>query len=126
MSEVQFAAMRRYVLDALAVLADSEHQERVWLSSKKEQGQYDELSLELAILYDDCAVLPEPRSRIGSVLIDGDEIARLEALGAALTDLIDRLGAAPDGVYIADPAWDEVVRLSSSALAAMIRAGGYE
>ena len=76
------------------------------------------------ILYDDTQVLPEPRSRVQTVLLEGAEICALEALEVPLSAALDRLGNAGPVEYLDAPEWAEVVRLASIALAAMVRRGG--
>jgi hypothetical protein len=54
-------------------------------------------------------VLPNPESRIGSVLIAGIAIERLKTPDSYLAPLLDSLGEAPDAQYLADARWPEVL-----------------
>lgn len=121
---VQFPAMRSEVVVALEALADRAYQERAWIRLEQPAGTEDDLTLNIHILFDDTSVLPDPTERIGSVLIDGDEVGALADLGAVLSPLIDRLGDAPDDAYLGSDEWPQVVRLAGAALAAMRRANG--
>ena len=125
-SDVEFPAMRREVLTSLAALSDPEYQQKVWVQREYPRLNYfDDLTQNVHVLYDDCQVLPEPDGRLWSVLLPGDEVARLRALDKALGPLIDELGDAPDAVYLADPRWGAVMSAAALALASMVIAGGY-
>ena len=125
-SDVEFSAMRREVLRALAALSDRDYQRRVWeLKQYPGTGFYDDLTQNINVLYDDCQVLPEPESRLWSVLLPGDELARLAAVDRVLGRMIDELGEAPDEMYLADPRWATVMTAAGRALASMILAGGF-
>jgi hypothetical protein len=126
MSDVEFPAMRREVLDALAALADAEYQQRVWVRREYPRLDFfDDVKARVNALYDDCQVLPAPESRLWTVLLPGDELNRLRALDRVFSPLIDELGAAPDAAYLADPRWADVTKAAGGALAAMVLAGGY-
>jgi hypothetical protein len=111
-------------MQAVAALADPEYQRRVWIDRiLPEENYYDELTLNVHILYDDSTALPEPRTAIGDILVDGDEIPRLATLGRILGPMIEELGDAPDIEYLDDNRWPSLVRAAESALAAMVLAG---
>ena len=121
----KYPAMRWSVLDALASLADEEYQREMWTGNSLPRSDwFDDLTLNINILFDDCEVLPDPEKALGAVLVPGDDIERLRRLGAVLSRLIDRHGNKPDINYLNDPEWQEVVRLADLALAAMVRARG--
>lgn len=122
MTDVQFPRMREYVLDALMSLADREYQAREWGVYKKEENRYDDLTLNVHILYDDCEVLPDPASRVGSVLLPGD-IQPLLRLDRALDPLIRELGDRPDSDYLSDPRWNEVLEAACAAVAVFENSG---
>ncbi len=125
MTDVEFPAMRREVAAALASLADPGYQRRAWIERQFERADsYEDLTLVINILYDDTQVLPNPRQRIGTVLIAGSEIDALKALAGPLTTVLDRLGNAETSTYLASDEWPEVVRSASVALASMVRRGG--
>jgi len=124
-TEVEFPAMRREVASALASLADPGYQRRAWIDGDFDTPHsYDDLTMVVNILYDDTQVLPEPRSRLRTVLLEGAEIGALEALEVPLSAALDRLGDAEPTDYLDAPEWAEVVRLSAIALASMVRRGG--
>ena len=85
---------------------------------------YEDLTLNIHILYDDTQVLPDPTTRIGTVLFDGDEVVALASLEAPFGRVLDRLGEAPDAEYLVSKEWPEIVQLAGVALAAMVRRGG--
>ena len=126
MSEVKYPVMRLEVLSAVAALSDTEYQQRVWIGRESPTPKfYDDLTANVHVLYDDCQVLPDPESALGTVLLPGDEVARLRDLDQLFGPLIDTLGDAPDSVYLASPQWAAVVRAASRALSAMVLAGGF-
>lgn len=117
-SSVEFPAMRSEVLAALGSLSDRSYQHDRWGHVEPGVNFYDDLTLSVHILYDDCAVLPNPSERLGTVLLpdDIDVLVRLhEALGPMLADLGDN----PDSAYLADPRWDSVLAAAQAAEAAM-------
>ncbi|MGW4737370.1 SCO4402 family protein [Nocardia xishanensis] len=120
MSDVRFPEMREAVVRALGSLADPEYQQRISVERRfPHAGFHDDLDTNISTLYDDCVVIPDPRIRIGTVLVDGPEIERLIELDRALDPMIRRLGDVSDAVYLADPAWPAVVGAARAALAAM-------
>ncbi len=125
MTDVEYPAMRREVLGALASLADVDYQRRAWIQHKPPPPtRLDNLDLNVNILFDDCAVLPNPEERVGTVLRSGDEVPALRSLGVLLGGLIDQLGNVPDSVYLESDSWPEVARRGGLALAAMVRDEG--
>jgi hypothetical protein len=125
MTDVEFPAMRREVVGALASLADPEYQRRAWVDQHFETPTvYEDLKLVLNVLYDDTQVLPDPRQRTGTVLIAGSEVKALESLAGPLTAVLDRLGNAEASAYLESAEWPEVVSRAAVALASMVRRGG--
>src|SRR6478735_10589955 len=87
MPDVKFPAMRQQTTTALAALADREYQQRVWIAREyPREGFYDALTLNVNTLYD--MVLPDPKARLGVVLLNESEIE-------LLTDLERLLGRPP-------------------------------
>ncbi|MFD3591462.1 hypothetical protein ACFWU5_01950 [Nocardia sp. NPDC058640] len=120
MTDVQYPEMRMSVIDALESFADPDYQRRVWINRQFPHANfYDDLDLNVSILYDDCVVVPDPRSRIGTVLVDGPEVDRLIELDQVLDPMISRLGNASDSTYLGDSEWPLVVTAARAALAAM-------
>lgn len=110
--------MRQQTVTALTALADRDYQQRVWIDREyPHAGFYDDLTLNVNMLYD--MVLPDPRSRLGVVLLSESEVARLDELEQLLGPLIDDLGDTYDQQYLSDPRWSEVVAAAASALSAM-------
>jgi len=117
-TDIKYPEMRREVANALAALADPEYQQRVWIDRNYPRDNfYDDLSLNINILYD--MVLPDPTSRKGAVLLDENEVEQLTRLEEVLGPLIADLRDAPDGAYMSDPRWKQVVVAASSALSCM-------
>jgi hypothetical protein len=122
---VQFPSMRRDVMFALAALADREYQDSVWLGRSPRPGYLDDLTGAVNVLYDDCQVLPDPTARLGSVLVDGDEIERLRRVDSVLDVLLADHHGDDDEVFLEDPRWADVIEAAGRALAAMVIAGGF-
>jgi hypothetical protein len=117
-TDVKYPEMRQEIASALAALADPEYQQRVWIDRKyPRENFYDDLTLNINILYD--MVLPDPRSRIGTVLVSENEVGHLARLEAVLGPLVAELRDAPDSRYLSDPRWEEVVVAAGSALSSM-------
>jgi hypothetical protein len=116
---VRLPAMRDEVIRALENLSDREHQQRVWIEHElPEPDYYDELNLEVHVLFDDIDVCVDPDRWVGEVL-RAAEVEPLRALGSALGALIDDLGDAPDADYLADSRWPRIVELAGQALGVM-------
>jgi len=123
-TRVEFPAMRREVMRALASLCDLDYQERVWQEDAiPHDGLFDDFAANVTCLYDDCVVLPEPETRLHSVLLPGDELDYLRQLGGALDEVTERIPGLRSP--LADPLWPHVMHIAALALAAMVRAGGY-
>jgi hypothetical protein len=119
MSEVSLPAMRAEVIDAVKALADRPYQQHVWVQRQYPRANYyDDLSQNIAILYDDAQVLPHPSKAIGTILRSADEARALAPLGAALDAVFGQLGTErPDSEYLASPLWDRVVQAAGAAAA---------
>jgi hypothetical protein len=117
-ADIIFPEMRHEVIDALRSLSDPLHQRARWGRVEEGVNYYDDLTLNVHTLYDDCQVLPSPDSAVPDVLHDA-ELPAFRALDAALGPMLRELGDRPDEEYLADPRWDNVIRAASSALAAM-------
>ena len=125
MTQVQYPGLRWQVMCALASLADRDYQERAWLAGQLPPNTYyDMVNEHIHVLFDDQQVLPDPEDAIGPILLDGDEISLLRALGREFDAVIDRCSGQYEEAYLRDESWDVVVDLARRALAAMVRRGG--
>jgi hypothetical protein len=115
---IKFPAMRAEVIEALKALSNPEHQRTKWGRCEPGTDYYDDLDMNVHILYDDTLVLPSPEDAIGS-LLHPPEVPVLQALDGFLGPLIRDLGDSPDEVYLADPRWPHVIDQAGIALAAM-------
>lgn len=117
MTTVQFPDMRLEVIAALRALADPQRQQS-WGKVEEGVSSYDDLTLNVHILYDDCQVLPDPSAAVGSVL-EASEVDALRAVHEVLNPLLDELGDKPDSEYVGDPRWRSVVAAAGEALRSM-------
>lgn len=118
MSGIRLPAMRDEVVAALRALADRRHQDSRWGVYDPDVNYYDDLSLNVHVLYDDTQVLPDPEAVVGAVIFSR-EVPWLRRLHACLGPMIDDLGDRPDADYLADPRWQLVVKSAREALEAM-------
>jgi hypothetical protein len=65
-------------------------------------------------------VLPDPESKVPGLVVYEDEIPALRALGDAFSPLMGELGDAPDGVYMADRRWIDVLVAAHNAYLVML------
>jgi hypothetical protein len=117
-SRVAFPEMRNEVIAALRALSDPVHQQTRWGRCEEGVNYYDDLTLNVNTLYDDCQVLPSPETAVPDVLLDA-EVPAFRALDQALGVMVSDLGNRPDGDYLADPRWGGVVAAALNALDAM-------
>lgn len=117
-ASVRYPEMRAEVILAVAALSDSEYQNRCW-GRVQPSGAYDDLSMTVHTLYDDDLHLPNVEEGLGSVLVDGPELARLAALDSHLGPIIAELRDSPDSDYLAHKDWPSVVAAAQLALSAM-------
>lgn len=117
-AQVRFPAMRLEIIEAMRSLSDVEHQRRQWGNYDAQINYYDDLRLNVQMLYDDIAVLPDPAASVPD-LLHASEVDALAGVDLALRPLIDDLGAADDSRYTRDPRWASVVSAAAHALDAM-------
>jgi hypothetical protein len=115
---VKFPEMRDQVIDSLRSLADSHYQWTTWGRYEEGVNYYDDLTLNVHVLYDDCLVVPDPSNAVGAILYE-DEVQAFGALHLALGPMLDDLQDASDAVYRADPRWPQVVNAAAAALVVM-------
>jgi hypothetical protein len=120
MSPVTFPEMRLEVIDALRSLSDPEHQRTKWGRYDELTNYYDDLTLNVHTLYDDCQVLPTPEAAVPDV-IQEEEVPAFRQLGAVLGPLISELGELPDDAYRHDARWPKIIEAAAHALAVMRR-----
>lgn len=123
--KVEFPSMRAEVIDALRALSDPKHQRAKWGKYESGVPYYDDLDVNVHILYDDAQVLPDPESAVPGLLYDSEVLA-LQAVDAVLGQLIQDLGDRPDAEYLADPRWQVVVRAAGEALTVMETSDGMD
>lgn len=117
-SAITFPEMRNEVIGALRSLSDLAHQQTRWGRVEEGVNYYDDLTLNVHILYDDCRVLPSPDGAVPDIL-HAAEIAAFRALDSALGPMIRELGDRPDEDYLADPRWPHVLGAAREALVVM-------
>lgn len=117
---VKYPHMRSEVIEAVRALSDPRYQGTSWGRHEEGVSFYDDFTLNVHILYDDCMVLPDPRVAVPDVLHAGEISAFIE-LERALGPMIQDLGEKPDGAYTNDPRWRRVVEAAASALLVMQR-----
>lgn len=118
---IRFPEMRLQIIAALRSLSDVQHQRARWGRVEEGVNYFDDLSLNVHVLYDDCAVLPDPGAAVG-ITIHSEEVLALAELELVLGPMLDDLGDAADEIYTKDPRWPAVVRAAGDALLVMKRA----
>ncbi|MFH9073625.1 SCO4402 family protein [Streptomyces alboflavus] len=118
---VKLPEMRAEVVSAVQALASPEHQQRVWIDrTYPHPDYYDDLTLNVHILYDDTTVLASPEAALGNTLASEQEVRAMQELAHALDAALDDAGAdAPDAEYLRSPLWPQVVTAAQAALAAL-------
>lgn len=115
---VEFPYMRDQVIVSLQSLADPSHQNVRWGRYEEGVNYYDDLTLNVHVLYDDCQVLPDPSRSVGAVLYE-DEVEALRGVHAALGPMLDELQGSSDSDFLADPRWPRVAGAARATLDAM-------
>lgn len=117
---ITYPEMRLQVIEAVRALADTEHQRIRWGRYEEGVNYYDDLSLNVHILYDDCMVLPAPEGSVPTIL-HAQEVSIFHDLEHVLGPMLDDLRGEPDNVYMSDPRWPRVVQAAAEVLAVMER-----
>jgi hypothetical protein len=117
-SQVTFPEMRNEVIAAVRSLSDPLHQATRWGRYEEGVNYYDDLTINVNTLYDDCQVLPSPETAVPDVLYEA-EVPAFRALERALGPMIRELGNRPDEDYLSDAGWSVVVDAARDALFAM-------
>ena len=112
--------MRLEVIAAVRSLSDQVHQQTRWGRWEDGVDYYDDLTMNVHILYDDCMVLPRPQDAVPDVL-HVEEIPVFLELERALGPMIGDLGEQPDEAYTSDRRWVSVVEAAGRALTVMRR-----
>jgi hypothetical protein len=115
---IVYPEMREEAISSLGSLADRAHQEARWGVFHPEAGYYDDFTMNVHTLYDDCCVLPDPTAAVGTILRES-EVEPLRRLAGPLGELLDELGESPDDAYTSHPKWPLVVAAAQAALDAM-------
>jgi len=118
---VVFPALRRQVVAALESLSDPALQAK-WGKVQDGVNYFDDLTVNVHVLYDDCMVLPEPQTAVPGILLS-DEVNAMSALEEVLGSLIRELGDRPDGAYLTDPRWAGVMSAARAAFLALSKNG---
>ncbi|WP_369386269.1 hypothetical protein AB5J72_00550 [Streptomyces sp. CG1] len=121
--QAQLPQMREQIISAVQALSDPDHQRRVWIERQyPHPGYFDDLTLNIHILYDDTAVLDHPSAAIGTTLRDASEAQAMQSLADRLDEILDALEPeADDAAYLAHPLWPGVVEAAAQAHAALAR-----
>ena len=121
MSDVKFPQLRAEVVEAVRALSDHDYQWRVWIRQEHpEPDWYDDFTLNVHVLFDDCRVLEAPTETIGDVLRSADEATAMLPLARALNTLFDRYGKhLSDEEYLNAPEWSTIVVAAGTALTAL-------
>jgi hypothetical protein len=115
--------MRAEVIEAVRSLADPRYQQRVWIRHEyPHEGFYDDLTMNVNVLFDDTSVLDDPAKSVGVALYE-EETEVMRALAAVLSPLVDELEDASDAAYLAHPSWATVVARAQAAYALLHRNG---
>lgn len=110
--------MRLQVIAAVRSLSDPQHQKGRWGRVDEGVNYYDDLTLNVHTLYDDCMVLPEPSQAVPDILHQ-EEVPAFHDLGSALGPMLQDLGDRPDAAYLSDLRWPSVVQAAKVALGVM-------
>lgn len=116
---IKFPEMRLEVVAALESLSNRIRQEH-WGKVEDDVNHFDDLTLNVHILYDDCMVLPDPSSAVPEILHQ-EEVSALRDLENALGPMIRELRDLPDRAYINDSRWPTVMAAAAEALRIMRR-----
>ncbi|WP_405656899.1 hypothetical protein [Streptomyces sp. RK9] len=118
---VNLPEMRAEVVSAVRALASPEHQQKVWIDrTYPHPDYYDDLTLNVHILYDDTTVLASPEAALGNTLASEQEVRAMEELARALDAVLENVGVdVPDAEFLRSPLWPQVVVAAQAALAAL-------
>ncbi|MFD0856457.1 hypothetical protein ACFQ07_29735 [Actinomadura adrarensis] len=123
---VQYPEMRAQILETLRALADPEHQRQVWVEHRPPRpGYYDDLDLNISVLFDDTIIAEDPCAHIGKTLHNENEAQAVQALVDVLDPFIESLPrGTDDATAISMPAWRDVVEAARRAVTVLERTSG--
>lgn len=124
LSELKYPAMRRELIEALKSLSDRDYQQRVWIDKEfPHENFYDDLTTTVNIFHDLISDDEDFGRYIGTFLASQEEAAAVEGVHQSLDATIDALGESPDGRYLSDPRWNDVVAKAAHAKSILNQTG---
>ena len=117
-SFLQYPNMRQELLDYLHDLVDRSHQERHWVAGEAPKGGAIEcFDSVIHFLFDDLNLENRPKSAIGSLLYDEEELAAVSQVITAINAVLDDIGLeGRDEEYVRSRHWPRVVSRAAAAL----------
>ncbi len=117
--QFRFPEMRVNVESAVKAFADP-HEQATWGHTSAPGATYrGDLAFNVNLMYD-CLVFPTPADAV-DLVIASCEVAPLTSLFKALDPLMTELGDLPDGAYLSDPRWTDVLGSATESLNTMRR-----
>jgi len=120
LSELEFPAMRRELVETMTSLSDRDYQQRVWIDKNYPRPNFfDDLTMTVNIFHDLIVNDDDFDQYIGAFLVSSDEATAVERVYRTLDALIDDLADSPDSRYLSDPRWTDVVSAAAQAKAVL-------
>ena len=127
---VEFPHFRLYVLEMLALLADTERRELPWFVGLDGDAWVEGVELIWDLLIEDHNIQEAIRLADGTVFFAGEEARRLEACGRLFMAIFERrrdeiVNTGSWNCILSDPEWSRLVSLAADAVVAMVNNWGF-
>ena len=127
---VELPYFRLYVLEMLALLADTERRELRWFTGLDEGAWVEGIELIWDFLVEDHHIDEAVRLADGTVFMPGEEARRLESCGQLFVTIFERCReeirrTSSWGCVLSDPEWSRLVAMATDALVAMVSNWGF-
>ena len=117
LSGLKCPEMRKELIDYLKSLADKDYQYKAWVDDQRPGGGHDELDYAIHFLYDDTNLARDPKSTLGWLLKNNEEVTLISDLIGSIDHVFDKYGLELlDKEYIEKPEWDAVIQAARMAL----------
>lgn len=121
-TSLQYPGMRFRLISCLEDLSNKQKQTKDWVKISVPHFFWDNLSEDVAIIFDEFSLDSNPEKALGSILRDNKEIETINPVVNSLNRVLNKIGIEqPDSAYLNSPLWDDVVEAAKHAYAVLMK-----